>query len=103
MVTLAKAIVRLYKKERGRKTPFNSGYRPIFSFTGKETKTFGQITLIDREEFYPGDEGEVEIKFLSKFLAEDFCKGRTFIFSEGEEPLGEGIINEMLGTSVVNL
>jgi translation elongation factor EF-Tu-like GTPase len=49
-----KAVIKLYND--GRKTPFTSGYRPLFDFI-EETKTSGQITLIDREVFYPGDEG----------------------------------------------
>ena len=55
------ASIRLYKD--GRRTPFSSGYRPLFDFI-EETKTSGQITLLDREDFYPGDEGIVEIAFL---------------------------------------
>ena len=50
------ASIRLYKD--GRRTPFYSGYRPLFDFI-EETKTSGQITLLDREAFYPGDEGVV--------------------------------------------
>lgn len=67
-----KAIIKLYSDSR--KTPFLSGYRPLFDFI-EETKTSGQITLIDRKAFYLGDEGIVEIAFLHrKALGDDFLK-----------------------------
>ncbi len=89
-----KAIIKLYRD--GRKTPFSSGYRPLFDFI-EETKTSGQITLIDRELFYPGDEGLVEIYFLNKkCLGDDFSDGVKFTFGEGREPLGEGQVKEIL-------
>lgn len=62
------ASIRLYKD--GRRTPFYSGYRPLFDFI-EETKTSGQITLLDREAFYPGDEGVVFLKALSLPLEKD--------------------------------
>lgn len=89
-----KAIIKLYSD--GRKTPFPSGYRPLFDFI-EETKTSGQITLIDREAFYPGDEGVVEIAFLHrKALGDNFFEGTKFTFGEGRKPLGEGKILEIL-------
>jgi translation elongation factor EF-Tu-like GTPase len=96
VVTIVKAKIKLYKKENGRKTPFTSGYRPIFSFENQEEKTSGQIILIDREEFRPDEEGEVQIHFLSKFLGENFGEGVKFTFSEGMIALGEGWIEKVL-------
>ncbi len=97
MVTLVKARMKLYKKETGgRKTPFVTGYRPIFSFTNQKMKTSGQIILINKEDFKPGEEAEVKIRFLSKFLEENFQAGVRFTFEEGGEALGEGKINEIL-------
>lgn len=88
-----KAYIELYSK--GRKTPFISGYRPLFSFI-KEIKTSGMITLIDINKFYPGDKGLVEIYFLNKkFLGNDFKEGSKFVFYEGEDPLGEGVVVEI--------
>ncbi|WP_421947694.1 hypothetical protein [Phaeodactylibacter xiamenensis] len=85
-----KAHIKLF--ESGRKTPFESGYRPLFSFTEK-MKASGSITLIEKDEFHPGDEGEVEIVFISKkYLGASFGKGSKFLFSEGGPPLGEGEI-----------
>lgn len=89
-----RAHIKLY--ENGRKTPFYSGYRPLFNFTD-EMKTSGKIDLIDREQFCPGEEGEVEILFLNRdYLGVDFDIGKTFLFGEGAVPLGDGIVKEIL-------
>lgn len=91
-----KAKIRLYKCDFCRKTPFSSGYRPLFNFV-KEMKTSGQITLLDREEFLPGDEGNVQITFLNKdYLGDNFSIGTKFIFDEGQITLGEGFVGELL-------
>ena len=51
------------------------------------------VILIDKDEFYPGEEGEVEIVFLNlKYLGSSFDKGSKFSFGEGGPPLGEGKI-----------
>ena len=89
-------MIKLYKNEYGRKTSFITGYRPLFNFI-EGMKTSGQITLIDRNEFYPGDEGLVEITFLNKsYLGDNFSEGIKFIFDEGRAPLGEGEVTEIL-------
>lgn len=89
-----RAYIKLY--ENGRKTPFHSGYRPLFNFV-EEMKTSGRIDLIDKEQFSPGEEGEVEILFLNRnYLGGDFDIGTTFLFGEGEIPLGEGTVKEIL-------
>lgn len=88
-----RAHIKLY--ENGRKTPFNSGYKPLFNFI-EEMKTSGRIDLIDKEQFYPGEEGEVEIIFLNRdYLGSDFDIGKTFLFGEGAVPLGEGMVKEI--------
>lgn len=86
-----KAKIKLYSGIGKRKTPFTNGYRPLFDLT-EESKTSGMITLLDREEFRPGDEGVVEIKFLHA----DCMEGTQFLFFEGKEPLGEGVVLEVL-------
>lgn len=96
MVTIVKANIKLYQKGNSRKVPFMSGYRPIFSLENQKMKTSGQIILIDKNEFSPGEEDEVQIHFLSKFLSKNFGKGIKFTFSEGTVPLGEGTILEIL-------
>jgi len=89
-----KAHIKLFLD--GRRTPFKSGYRPLFDFIS-ETKTSGMIKLLDTEKFYPGEEREVLIKFLSReFLGNDFKPGKKFTFGEGVKPLGEGTIVKVL-------
>ena len=89
-----RAIIELY--QNGRKTPFNSGYRPLFNFV-EDIKTSGRIDLIDKKLFYPGEKGDVEIVFLNyNFLGYDFGVGKKFFFGEGNIPLGEGIVKEIL-------
>ena len=91
-----RASIKLYKSDIGRKTPFANGYRPLFKFI-EEMKTSGQIILKDRQEFFPGDEGMVEIDFLNKdYLGSNFGIGTKFTFGEGREPLGEGEIREVI-------
>lgn len=91
-----KAKIKLFEGENKRQTPFDTGYRPLFSFI-KETKTSGKIALIDRDIFKPGEEGIVEITFLNKeYLGERFGMGTPFKFYESEEPLGEGEILDVL-------
>ena len=85
-----KAEIELYSGENKRKTPFVSGYRPLFDIIG-ETKLSGMIDLIDRTEFSPGEKGIVEIRFL----VNDLQKGLEFHFFEALEPLGEGYILEI--------
>ena len=89
-----KAKIKLFEGENKRQTHFYTGYRPLFCFV-KKSKTSGQITLIDRKIFKPGEVGIVEITFLNKqFLGNNLGKGTSFKFYESEEPLGEG---EILG------
>ncbi|MCP5006435.1 MAG: hypothetical protein GY941_21235 [Planctomycetes bacterium] len=88
-----KAKINLYTGMDKRTTPFTSGYRPLFDVLA-ETKTSGMITLLDRDSFQPGDEGIVEIKFITA----NCNTGTKFFFYESIEPLGEGIVLEVLGT-----
>ena len=91
-----RAKIKLYKSHEGRRTPFSSGYRPLFNFIS-EMKTSGQITLKDRQEFFPGDEAIVEIVFLNRdYLGSNFGVGTKFTFGEGIEPFGEGEIREVI-------
>ncbi len=91
-----RANLKLYRSDRGRKTSFTNGYKPLFNFI-TEMKTSGQITLKDKHEFFPGDEGIVEIGFLNKdYLGSNFGIGTKFTFGEGSEPLGEGEVKEII-------
>ncbi len=85
------ASLYLYAGESSRQTPFETGYRPLFDVV-EGVKTSGMITLLDREQFFPGDEGMVEIKFIEA----DCSKGMKFQFSEGREPLGEATVIRIL-------
>ena len=88
-----KANIMLFKNSR--KTPFLSGYRPMFNFID-EMKTSGKVDLIDKNEFYPGEEAEVYITFISKkYLGNDFNVGKKFTFGEGEKIMGEGKITDI--------
>ena len=53
--------------------------------------------LLDREAFYPGDEGVVEIAFLiRRALGDNFSEGTKFTFGEGRKHVGEGEVKEIL-------
>ena len=91
MMVRIRAHIKLYMGAGKRKTPFTSGYRPLFDVLG-ETKTSGMITLLDREGFEPGDEGIVEIKFVEA----NCVVGTRFTFYESVEPLGDGVVLEVL-------
>lgn len=86
-----KANIKLYVGKNKRKSPFTNGYRPLFNIS-HESKVSGMITLLDRVEFKPGEQGIVEIKFLSG----NCSKGTDFYFYESNEALGEGTVLEML-------
>lgn len=89
------ARIKLYEGENKRKTPFTTGYRPLFQFI-KETRTSGHIRLLENEKIMPGEESVVEISFLHKEYLGDFKLGSMFKFYESEEPLGEGEIIDVL-------
>lgn len=88
-----KANIRLYNV---RKTPFGSGYHPLFNFVA-ESKVGGRIRLLDRVEFLPGETGLVEIWFpVGEYLGDDFSVGTRFTFDEGTpETLGDGVVEEI--------
>ena len=92
-----RAQITLYK-DHGRRTPFVSGYRPLFMFV-PEMKKSGQIKLTDRKAFVPGGHGVVEILFVDKdYLGLDFGVGKRFTFGEGGRELGEGEIIEIISS-----
>lgn len=90
-----RSIIKLYRGDLYRKTPFNTGYRPLFNFVN-DMKKSGKITLLDKEKFNTGEEGEVKITFLDNlYLGTDFGRGKKFTFSEGTQILGEGSVLEV--------
>jgi translation elongation factor EF-Tu-like GTPase len=87
-----KASITLYKGENNRQTAFKSGYRPLFNFI-EEMKKSGLISIIEKDQFYPGETNLVDILFLNDdYLGNDFGIGSRFTFGEGGSPLGEGEI-----------
>lgn len=96
---MIKVLAKIKLYEEGRKTPFISGYRPLFNFV-KDIKTSGMINLINKELLFPGQESEVIIYFLNKeFLGQDFEIGKYFTFGESNETLGDGIILQLIDSS----
>jgi translation elongation factor EF-Tu-like GTPase len=87
--------ITLYK-DKGRKTPFTSGYRPLFKFPNKSSFTSGKIELTGRTRFNPGDTDLVTVWFLEHLINVDILKaGTKFTFSEGPILIGEGEVLEI--------
>jgi len=87
------ATIELFSGEQSRKTPFKSGYRPLFNFPGATTKISGSIKLIGADYFSPGSKGNVEITFIKGIIDDSYFKtGMKFTFDEGRDILGEGEI-----------
>jgi len=96
MIIKIVAKIKLYKNETSRKSAFTNGYRPLFNFI-PEMKTSGQITLINSQNFSPGDEDLVEIIFGSAdYLGSSFGTGTKFTFGEGRHALGEGEVIKII-------
>ncbi len=90
------ARIELFSEGTGRKVPFNSGYRPIFTFKDASTKLSGRIDLIHGNVFIPGTSGVVNITFIAGMISNDhFKKGEQFTFSEGLHTVGSGEILEV--------
>lgn len=99
MITI-RAKINLYNN-KGRTWSIKTGYRPLFNFVS-DSKTSGQITVLDQEEIEVGCEAEVLINFISdSFLGNDFIIGKQFTFDEGGIALGEGEILEIIMTKLV--
>lgn len=81
------AKIKLYSGTGKRKTPFFSGYRPLFDLLSN-TMISGAINFLDRKFLEPGSTAVVEITFLTP---KSFIKD-SFFFYESNEPLGEGVI-----------
>lgn len=92
MITKILAKIKLYKGKNKRKTAFKTNYRPMFDSFYQETKISGMIILLNNEDFQPGEEKFVEIKFLHV----NCVKYKKFYFYEGKEALGEGIVIKCL-------
>lgn len=99
MSVLIKIIAKIKLLSGGRRTPFVSGYRPLFNFKNASTKISGRIDLIDSSQFEPGAEGLVYITFIRGMIADkSLIEGEDFTFGESEPVLGEGEIVQILGS-----
>jgi translation elongation factor EF-Tu-like GTPase len=91
------ATIELFSNEHYRKTPFKSGYRPLFNFPGAATKISGSIKLMGIESFAPGSKGDVTITYIKGIINDDYWKpGVKFSFDEGLGILGKGEIKEVI-------
>lgn len=92
-----KAHIKLLPDNLGRKTPFLSGYRPVFWFKSASTRISGKIELIDSSSFKPNAEGDVFIFFNKGIIdTNNFRENEKFEFTEGLNPIGKGEILQVL-------
>lgn len=84
------------EKEVGRTWSIKTGYRPAFNFI-KETLTSGSITLLERDELYPGEEALVKINFHSLEPLGNIREGTSFNFYEGALLIGSGKVLNIIG------
>jgi translation elongation factor EF-Tu-like GTPase len=98
-LTVIHAKIELFSGHKMRTTPFVSGYRPVFDFSGEKTKISGKIDLINTDTFLPGMVGVVKISFIKGIISDiHFKVGKTFSFGEGVNPLGKGEITEVISS-----
>ena len=81
----------LTNAEGGRKTAFQTGYRPQFYF--RTTDVTGSVSLpADREIVMPGDNVELNVELISPIAME---KGVKFAIREGGRTVGAGTVSEI--------
>jgi translation elongation factor EF-Tu-like GTPase len=83
-------------KQGGRTWPIITGYRPGFNFIDK-MQTSGAINLLSKEYLHPGEEGIVEVSFISNELLGDITPGVRFKFYEGPIEIGSGKVLKVFG------
>jgi len=85
-------IYCLSKEERGRHSPFFSGYRPQFYF--RTTDITGTVTLPEGKEMVmPGDNTEIEAELIHPIAME---KGLRFAIREGGRTVASGQVIEIV-------
>lgn len=90
-----KALIKINKD--GRRTwPILTGYRPGFKF-GDKMQTSGCILLLNGKDLKPGEEGVVDIKFVSNELLGEIGIGTKFRFYEGPYEIKHGEVRELMG------
>jgi translation elongation factor EF-Tu-like GTPase len=91
--------IELYSFEKGRKAPFQSGYRPLFDFPNVQSKISGKIDLINTNSFSPGMSDIVKISFIEGIInMQNLIAGTRFSYSEGLQALGEGEVLEIVSS-----
>ena len=86
-------VYALTKDERGRHTPFFTGYRPQFYF--RTTDVTGTAKLpAGVEMVMPGDSANLEIELIADVAME---KALRFAIREGGRTVGAGTVTEILG------
>jgi len=89
-------------EEGGRNIPAYSKYRPHIEFENfPEMKTSGQQVFLGKEKVYPGETVTAEITIISS----DYFKGKLsighkFIFCEGENIIGSGVIIKFINSEL---
>ncbi|MCS6970162.1 MAG: elongation factor Tu [Planctomycetota bacterium] len=82
----------LKAEEGGRKTPFQSGYRPQFYF--RTTDVTGTVSLpAGREVVMPGDNVTLTVELISKIAMEEKLR---FAIREGGRTVGSGVVTKIL-------
>jgi translation elongation factor EF-Tu-like GTPase len=84
-------------EQGGRRTAAVSGYRPQVKFEFSEFQTSGQQTFLNKDEVYPGDKVEAEIKLLQPELFDDkLTEGMTFELREETRVVATGSVREIV-------
>jgi elongation factor Tu len=82
----------LKAEEGGRKTPFQTGYRPQFYF--RTTDVTGTVELPkDREVVMPGDNVKMVVELINKVAMEEKLR---FAIREGGHTVGSGVVTKIL-------
>jgi elongation factor Tu len=82
----------LTDKEGGRKTPFQSGYRPQFFF--RTTDVTGSVTLDDSTPMVmPGDTVTMQVELICPIAMEKF---QRFAIREGGKTVGAGRVTDIV-------
>ncbi|MBM3224281.1 MAG: hypothetical protein FJZ47_10810 [Candidatus Tectomicrobia bacterium] len=86
------ARIKLFKTEAGGRTSFvRSGYRPNLRFGDLYTE--GALTFPDRQQMYPGAEGEVCVTLVHpEYVREHLVVSAHFDLMEGARKVGEGTL-----------
>ncbi len=95
MLEVMANIYLLCTHEGGRTSGISSGYRPHIRFSD-HIYIDGAMTFSDRENVFPGEQCQVQIRFPKPEMAKKYLRvGTTFDINEGAHKVGEGTILAM--------